>query len=204
MIEETRMKRITIFWLGVIVLGALLSTACGLVSADTEDDPSGQGTPPAVITPEPTVTLPPDTPVSSTPLPTTPPVQSSPPQTRPPASTMPPQSVPPAAPTQDPNLAYVEAPIDGVEILVRESYPPQYAVQIDAGLPSGCAKPFMHDVTRVGDTITIKVINSTIPDGICTAIYGMYQVNVTLNGNFVPGTQYTVIVNDVTRTIVAQ
>jgi hypothetical protein len=95
----------------------------------------------------------------------------------------------------------VPAPIDRLEVVMRESNPAQVALKITAGLPSGCAKQGSHSVSRSGDTVTVIVLN-TIPTGnpICTMIYGQYDLSVDLGSNFAPGTTYTVRVNDKTTT----
>jgi hypothetical protein len=91
----------------------------------------------------------------------------------------------------------VAAPIDKVDVLIRESNPPQVTVKISAGLPSGCAKQDSHSVSRAGEVITISVLNSMPRDNlVCTAIYGTYELNVDLGSNFAIGTTYTVRVND--------
>ena len=91
----------------------------------------------------------------------------------------------------------VAAPIDGVDVLIRESNPPQVSVKISAGLPSGCAKEDSHSVSRAGETITISVLNSMPNTNLaCTAVYGTYEINVDLGSNFAIGTAYTVRVND--------
>jgi hypothetical protein len=91
----------------------------------------------------------------------------------------------------------VAAPIDKVEVVIRESNPPQVSVRIAAGLPSGCAKQDSHSVSRAGDTITISVLNSMPSEDLaCTAIYGTYELNVELGSGFAIGTTYTVRVND--------
>lgn len=100
----------------------------------------------------------------------------------------------------------VEAPIDGLEVLTLESFPPQYTLHVQAGLPSGCAERYGSEVERVGDVITITVLN-TIPadDNVaCTAIYGMYEFNMGLGSDFEPGQTYTVVVNDQEITFTAQ
>jgi hypothetical protein len=91
----------------------------------------------------------------------------------------------------------VPAPIERVDVRVMESNPPQYAVQVRAGLPSGCAKQHSHSVSRAGETISITVLN-TMPTGnpVCTLIYGVYDLNINLGSDFVSGLTYTVRVND--------
>ena len=107
----------------------------------------------------------------------------------------------------DPEREVVDAPIDGLDILVRESAPPGYTAHIVSGLPSGCAKFESAQVTgRSANTITIAVKN-TLPNGkdiACTAIYGSYESNVDLGKDFVSGETYTVKVNDAETTFVAQ
>lgn len=95
----------------------------------------------------------------------------------------------------------VPAPIERVEILIRESAPPQVSVKITAGLPSGCAQRETHSVSRTGDRFVVRVLNS-MPQGepACTMIYGTYDLSVDLGGEFLPGTTYTVQVNDTTAT----
>lgn len=99
----------------------------------------------------------------------------------------------------------VAAPIDGLDVRVLESAPPQYMLNVRAGLPSGCAKQHSHGVTRAGDAITVTVLNS-MPSGnpICTMIYGSYELNINLGSDFVPGRTYTVRVNDKATTFRAQ
>ena len=107
----------------------------------------------------------------------------------------------PGGPGQAPGRVTVPAPIDRVDVLIRESSPPQVTVKVMAGLPSGCAQRDSHSVSRTGDTFTVTVLNS-MPKGdpICTMIYGMYELNIDLGRQFAPGTTYTVKVNDRTET----
>lgn len=105
----------------------------------------------------------------------------------------------PAAPSGDRQT--VPAPIDRLEVVLRESNPPQVSLKVTAGLPSGCAQKDSHSVSRAGDTITVTVLN-TMPKGnpICTMIYGQYDLSIDLGSSFAPGTTYTVRVNDKTTT----
>ena len=107
----------------------------------------------------------------------------------------------PGGPGQAPGRVTVPAPIDGVEVLIRESAPPQVTVTVKAGLPSGCARRESHSVSRSGDIFTVTVLNS-MPAGspTCTMIYGTYELNIDLGREFVPGATYTVRVNDKTTT----
>lgn len=104
-----------------------------------------------------------------------------------------------ASPT--PGRQTVAAPIDDIQVLIRESSPPQVTLKVKAGLPSGCAQRDSHSLNRVGDTITVTVLN-TIPTGnpICTMIYGTYELNIDLGRDFSPGATYTVRVNEKTTT----
>jgi hypothetical protein len=99
----------------------------------------------------------------------------------------------------------VAAPIEGLDIRVMESFPPQYMLHMRAGLPRGCAKQDSHSLSRVGGTITVTVLNS-MPNGDppCTMIYGTYELNINLGTDFVSGSTYTVRVNDKATTFTAQ
>lgn len=100
----------------------------------------------------------------------------------------------------------VRAPIDAVDIRIAESSPPQYFLDVTSGLPSGCASFDRYEVERMGDAITVTIwnLNETPEDGACTAIYGMVEHHIALGSDFASGTTYTVHVNDVTKTFVAQ
>jgi hypothetical protein len=106
----------------------------------------------------------------------------------------------------DGDTEQVPAPIDGVEILIAESYPPQYFVAVASGLPNGCARFDGHKVVREGDTVRVSVTN-LVPrakDVMCTQVYGTVESNIPLGTDFKPGQKYTVHVNDITETFVAQ
>jgi hypothetical protein len=105
-----------------------------------------------------------------------------------------------AAPT-NPGRPTVPAPIDRLEVLIRESDPPQVTLSLTAGLPSGCAQRDSYSVVRTGDTITVTVLNSMPTDNpVCTMIYGSYDLNIDLGRDFRAGATYTVKVNDKTTT----
>jgi hypothetical protein len=100
-----------------------------------------------------------------------------------------------------PGRQTVPAPIDDIQVVIRESNPPQVTLNVKAGLPGGCAQRDSYSVSRNGDTFTVRVLNS-MPTGnpICTMIYGTYDVNIDLGRDFRAGATYTVHVNDKTTT----
>ena len=104
-----------------------------------------------------------------------------------------------------PSRQAVPAPIDALDVRILESNPPQYVLAVRAGLPSGCAEQNRHDVARVGDAITVTVLN-WIPTGnvACTAIYGSYELSINLGSDFRTGTTYAVSVNDKKTAFVAR
>jgi hypothetical protein len=112
-----------------------------------------------------------------------------------------PDTSPAAPPAQGPppvpaGRQRVLAPIDGLDVLVRESFPPQYALQVQAGLPGGCAREAGYEISRSGARIEVSVFNSMPAEPtICTMIYGMYRLSIPLT-DLQPGTTYTVVVND--------
>jgi hypothetical protein len=99
----------------------------------------------------------------------------------------------------------VLAPIDGLDVRVLESNPPQYMLSVQAGLPSGCAERNRHEIKREADAITVTVLN-WMPAGNppCTMIYGSYELQINLGSDFRPGTTYSVSVNDKRTDFVAQ
>jgi hypothetical protein len=99
----------------------------------------------------------------------------------------------------------VLAPIDGLDVRILESSPPQYMLSVRAGLPSGCAERNRHETQRAAETINVTVLN-WMPTGSppCTMIYGSYELNINLGSDFRPGTTYTVSVNDRKTTFIAQ
>jgi hypothetical protein len=104
---------------------------------------------------------------------------------------------PGATPTVD--RVRVAAPVDELELIIRESAPPQYAVRIVSGLPNGCAEFDGASITsRNGTTIQLAVANTMPADrnAVCTAIYGTHEEIVELGTDFVSGTEYTVRAND--------
>jgi hypothetical protein len=87
---------------------------------------------------------------------------------------------------------------------VAESFPPQYFLLVESGLPNACIKFDRYEVTRDGDTIEVAIINRERADIECVEEYETVENNIPLGNDFESGTTYTVLVNNVTETFVTQ
>ena len=112
-----------------------------------------------------------------------------------------------AAPGEDgPDYKTVEvlAPVEKLKIEERGG---EYLALITSGLPGGCARFHELGVTRGGNLISIRITNLVPAPGadvLCAQVYSTVQHNIALGSEFDPGTEYTVHVNDVSKTFVAQ
>ncbi len=106
----------------------------------------------------------------------------------------------------DPSLVQVPAPIESVEILIMESFPVQYSVVVVSGLPNGCVTFGGYRLERDSDMIHIEIINLKPADpGVpCDEVYGIVETTIPLGSEFESGKSYTIVINDVTETFVAQ
>lgn len=106
----------------------------------------------------------------------------------------------------DPEMTEVPAPIHEVDIQIAESMPQQYFLRVTSGLQNSCVEFGSYNVTRDGDVIRVEVVNLEPVEGFgaCAQVYGFVINTIPLGSNFVPGTTYTVVVNDVTKTFVAE
>lgn len=112
--------------------------------------------------------------------------------------------VPPPVASGDRKLEV--APIEGLDVLIRESFPVQYAAVVKSGLPNGCAAFAGIEVEREGNEFTLTVWNTmpSDPNVACTMIYGIAENTVTLGGGFTSGETYTVRAGDLETTFTAQ
>ena len=105
------------------------------------------------------------------------------------------------------DMAKVSAPVESVEIIVAESFPPQYFVHVISGLPNRCVEFHGYEESRSGNDITIMVTNlepAPSEPVACTAIYLTHEFSVPLGTDFQPGERYTVKVNKVIEEFVIQ
>ena len=71
-------------------------------------------------------------------------------------------------------LVEARAPVDEVEAIIRESFPPQYALRVVSGLRDGCAKFGHISLDSSGHTFVIDVFNLVPSDDdvACPATFG--------------------------------
>ncbi len=95
-----------------------------------------------------------------------------------------------------PSMVETPAPIESVRLAVSDSNPPVYTLQITSGIPGGCVKFNGYETLQVGNSIEVTVTNLQPAQAIpCTAIYAQHEGEVVLDGGFVPGQSYSVVVN---------
>ena len=110
------------------------------------------------------------------------------------------------APMSPTDLVRALAPIEQVNINVAESFPPQYFAALVSLQPNSCVTFDAVETTRDVNSIRILVWNlvPADPDVLCAQVVSSTDHTVSLGTNFEPGQSYTVQVNDVTRTFIAQ
>jgi hypothetical protein len=96
------------------------------------------------------------------------------------------------------------APIHDIEIWADNSSPSQYFADVVSGEPSICDHFNSYNVTRASNTtIIVDISNLNCGTG-CPVEYSYVENTIPLGSDFVSGGNYTVMVNDVTETFVAQ
>ena len=103
-----------------------------------------------------------------------------------------------------------ESPIQSAEIVILESFPPQYHLRVVSGLPkgSGCSQFNGYEVRRSeANEIEVVVTHHEVADRlvVCTADFPIVETNIPLGSGFESGEKYTIRVNsDTTTSFVAQ
>lgn len=106
----------------------------------------------------------------------------------------------------DPDMIKATAPIESIEILVAESYPPQYFALVVSGLQNSCVRYGGFYLNRNGDKINIEMVNwkPADQDTPCLEVYTEIQTNIPLGSDFESDKKYIVDVNGKTETFIAQ
>jgi len=94
--------------------------------------------------------------------------------------------------------------IDDIEIWTAESLLPQYFLHVVSVEPSSCDHFDSYSVTHDGNTIRVEVFNLRYLGGVCACVYSYVEHTIPLGRCFIPGVTYTVVVNNMTETFVAQ
>ena len=108
-----------------------------------------------------------------------------------------------------PHTFIAESPIESAEVVVLESAPTQYQLQVVSGMPSGSCTQFNgYEIRRrEGNSVEVAVTHHQVadPQAICTADYPVVETDVPLGSDFESGQEYTVVVNsDTSRSFVAR
>lgn len=91
-------------------------------------------------------------------------------------------------------------------IEIQESFPPQYSLLVTYGIPagSGCSQENGYALSRGGEgEIFISLTYHRVAPGepiMCTADYPIREIAIQLGADFVPGQEYTVVVNGEEKT----
>jgi hypothetical protein len=100
-----------------------------------------------------------------------------------------------------------ESPVESVELIILESFPPQYRIKVISTMSgSSCSQFNGYDISRpFANDIQVKV-TYLAPAGIvpCTADVAYAETDIPLDSNFNSKEEYTVVVNKMTETFIAQ
>ncbi len=130
--------------------------------------------------PDPDTTLPPEAPVTSPPQNGTNPVETP--------------AMPFAAKPSDVDLSRGEVFLNESQLLIRESFPPQIALNLSGDLPTPCHE--LRVTIQEPDAenkINVEVYSIVDPEQVCTQVLEPFQESIEL-GTF-PSGHYTVWVN---------
>jgi len=111
---------------------------------------------------------------------------------------------------EDQDWVVKESPIRGAEIIILESYPPQYRIKVISTLPRGssCSRFNGYDIARPSaNLIDLTVTHLEVPqDNVpCTRDLPVVETGVSLGSDFESGEEYKVTINgQVTEVFVAQ
>jgi hypothetical protein len=93
--------------------------------------------------------------------------------------------------------------IDGVEVLILESAPPQAQAHVTGVIGDGCAELDSVTQSRSGNTVTVTILRTRPREAVCTQIAKLYDETIPLEGTF-PAGEYVLKVNDFSTTFTTQ
>jgi hypothetical protein len=97
-------------------------------------------------------------------------------------------------------MVRVGAPITRVEVEVLEIDPPQFNLVVESGLPNACVVSGRYRLFRIGNSISVQVLNlePSDQDIICAQVYGVVETVISLGSDFQAGDIHTANVNGTT------
>lgn len=95
------------------------------------------------------------------------------------------------------NVMIVEAPIESAAVIVAESFPPQYILSVESGLPNAATTFGDYRVKRDGNIVAISMTNYVQTDVMAAQVYGTQRTGIALGSDFTPGATYEVLINGV-------
>jgi len=93
----------------------------------------------------------------------------------------------------------IDAGLDEAMIVM----PVEYYLRVVGGGPTTCWRPWKYCVMRFGKVIFVRVLTLHHLYRACGQAYTWEKKTIGLGTYFIPGTKYTVVVNDVVKTFVA-
>ena len=100
--------------------------------------------------------------------------------------------------TESPSLVPGLLPIESVEVMVLESFPPQVRAQVRGYLPDGCTRLDQVTQNRQGNVITVTLTTLRERDAVCILRIEIVERTIALEGPFAPG-EYVLRVNGMER-----
>ncbi len=94
-----------------------------------------------------------------------------------------------------------EANVTGVEVLVAESYPPQYFAVVSGQLPDGCTEINGSTQTTQARSIKITLTTTRPDDTMCTTAVQPFEETISIKVDGLSAGQYAVEVNGVPATL---
>ena len=97
--------------------------------------------------------------------------------------------------TADQSLQRDSAFVEGMDILVMESFPPQYTLSLQGTLPTPCHQVRIEVAPPDGQNkIQVSVYSVVDPNTICAQVLAPFEASVPLQG--LPSGKYTIVVKD--------
>lgn len=92
--------------------------------------------------------------------------------------------------------------VEQVDVIVRESYPPQVMLHITGYWPDGCVRDPQVTTMREGDSVIVRISRNLPPDVMCTQVMSRVEIDVPLNDVLIEAQSfrsgsYTIDVNGV-------